>query len=171
MYITKPIEIKKKMSHSICCLMKDCPRARYDRLFLITNVCKIEVWQNQVWKQRRVISCKVQFSWIFRKSWNFDRDVTFTKVLAVTRKRNVAGFYLHLLYNMQSKQVNLLIIASLWFLSKFYYYQILPMFNHQEIKFLRSKNSNVYISQRIFLITVWHHTTLRPMIFLWFSWP
>ena len=28
------------------------------------------------------------FSWIFRKSRDFDRDVTFTRVLAVTRKRN-----------------------------------------------------------------------------------
>jgi hypothetical protein len=39
-----------------------------------------------VYPSRHVISCKVQFSWIFRKSRNFDRDVTFTKVLAVTRK-------------------------------------------------------------------------------------
>jgi hypothetical protein len=41
-----------------------------------------------------------------------DRDVTFTRVLAVTRKWNVAGVYLHLLYNMRSKQGNLLIIVS-----------------------------------------------------------
>jgi len=55
---------------------------------------------------------RVLFSWIFRKSRDFDRDVTFTRVLAVTRKWNFAGVYLHLLYNMRSKQVNLLIIAS-----------------------------------------------------------
>jgi len=54
----------------------------------------------------------VFFSWIFRKSQDFDRDVTLTSVLVVTRKRNIAGVYLHLLYNMQSKQVKLLIIVS-----------------------------------------------------------
>jgi hypothetical protein len=54
----------------------------------------------------------VLFSWIFRKSRDFDRNVTFTSVLAVTRKWNVAGVYLNLLYNMRSKQVNLLIIVS-----------------------------------------------------------
>ena len=48
----------------------------------------------------------------FRKSRDFDRDVTFTRVLAVTRKWNVAGVYLYLLYNMRSKQGDLLIIAS-----------------------------------------------------------
>ena len=38
-----------------------------------------------------------------------------TSVSAVTRKWNVAGVYWHLLYNMRSKQVNLLIIVSqLW---------------------------------------------------------
>ena len=58
------------------------------------------------------VSCKVQFSWIFRKSQDFDHDVTFTSVLAVTRKWKVAGVYLHLLYNMRSKQVQLLIIVS-----------------------------------------------------------
>ena len=54
----------------------------------------------------------VLFSLIFKKSQYFDRDVTFTSGLAVTRKWNVAGVYLHLLYNMRSKQVNLRIIAS-----------------------------------------------------------
>ena len=54
----------------------------------------------------------VLFSWIVRKSRDFDRDVTFTSVLAVTRKWNVVGVYLQLLYNMRSKQVNLLIILS-----------------------------------------------------------
>jgi hypothetical protein len=33
----------------------------------------------------------ILFSWIFRKSRDFDRNVTFTSVLAVTRKSNVAG--------------------------------------------------------------------------------
>ena len=57
----------------------------------------------------------VLFSWIFKKCRYFDHDVTFTSVLAVTRKWNVAFVYLHLLYNMRSKQVNLRIIASqLW---------------------------------------------------------
>jgi len=57
----------------------------------------------------------VLFSWIFRKSRDFDRDVIFTIVLAVSRKRNVAGVYWHFQYNMRPKQVNLLIIASqLW---------------------------------------------------------
>jgi len=54
----------------------------------------------------------ILFSWIFRKSRDFDRYVTFTSALAVTRKWNVSGVYLHLLYNMRSKQVNLLIIVS-----------------------------------------------------------
>jgi hypothetical protein len=46
-----------------------------------------------------------------RKSRDFDRDVTFTRVLAVTRKWNVADVYLYLLYNMRSKQGDLLIIV------------------------------------------------------------
>ena len=35
----------------------------------------------------------VLFSWISRKSRDFDRDVTFTRVLAVTRKWNIAVQY------------------------------------------------------------------------------
>ena len=45
----------------------------------------------------KILSCKVQFSCGFCFRGFF---VTFTRVLAVTRKRNVAGvFFLHLLYN------------------------------------------------------------------------
>ena len=108
-----------------------------------------------------LLSCKVQFSWIFRKSRDFDRNVTFTSFSAVTRKWNVAGVYLHLLYNMRSKQVNFTI-------TKFCLCLII-----QKSSFC-SQNSNVYIwtckRACIFLVTVWRHTTLRPMLFLWFSW-
>jgi hypothetical protein len=35
------------------------------------------------------------------------------------------------------------------------------------------QNSDVYICKHacVFLVTVWRHTTLRPMLFLLFSWP
>ena len=84
----------------------------------------------------------VLFSWIFRKSRDFDHDVKFTSVLAVSRKWNVAGVYLHLLYNMRSKQILLL-----------------P--NIQKSSFC-SQNSDVYICKRtcIFLVTVWRHIQL-----------
>jgi hypothetical protein len=96
----------------------------------------------------------VLFSWIFRKSQDFDRNVTFTSVLAVTRKWNVAGVYLHFLYNMWSKQVNLLIIVSqLWIFNKFYYYQILSMFNHPEIKFLQSEFRCLHLSAHVHIFS------------------
>ena len=125
------------------------------------------------------VSYKVQFfvgvlfSWISRKSRDFNRDVTFTRVLAVTRKWNVAGVYLYLLYNMRSKQGDLLIIASqLWFFLNFTITKFCLCLIIQKSSFC-SQNSNVYICQHacVFLVTVQRHTTLRPMLFLWFPWP
>jgi hypothetical protein len=87
----------------------------------------------------------ILFSWISRKSRDFDRDVTFTRVLAVTRKWNVAGVYLHLLYNMRSKQGNLLIIVS----PNFAY--------HPEIKFLQSEFQCLHLSARVRIFS--HCTT------------
>ena len=87
----------------------------------------------------------ILFSCISRKSRDFDRDVTVTRVLAVTRKWNVAGVYLHLLYNMRSKQGNLLIIVS----PNFAY--------HPEIKFLQSEFQCLHLSARVCIFS--HCTT------------
>ena len=73
------------------------------------STCKISACYGKAYL--KILSCKVQFSWGFSFR---GFSVTFTRVLllAVTRKWNVAGVYLHLLYNMRS--VLLIIASQLW---------------------------------------------------------
>jgi hypothetical protein len=135
--------------------------------FMIHLVHSVGILNPRIFDHRNMqsyTSCKVQFSWISPKSRDFDRDVTFTRVLAVTRKWNIA-----VQYAVKTGKFTYNCITTMNFLTNFTITKFCLCLNIQKSSFC-SQNFNVYICQHacVFLVTVYvrRHTTLRPMLFL-----